>query len=372
MIILKAPQAKVLAAVQAVAGIVERKNTLAILSNVMIRKSGESVQFTASDLNAQIQTTAQLGGDDADFGTTVSARKLIDILRSLPADQVVSLKSSDNRLTLQSGKSRFTLQTLPAQDFPLMESGIQPASPFSLPRKALCDLIEQVDFAMAANDVRFYLNGVYLQAQDTTLRVVATDGHRLAYAQAKLESSVGEQSIIIPRKAVLELKRLMAADESSDATSITVQISANHASFQIGELRFVTKLIDGKYPDYNRAICRDHPHSVTLGRLPLLASLQRSAIMVSDKFKGISLSFDAGRLSLSARNNEAEELHEELDVEYTGPAVEIGLNVAYLQDALSALDTTMATISFTSSSASINVTDPHKSEVLYVLMPMRQ
>jgi DNA polymerase-3 subunit beta len=190
MIVLKAAQEKILGALQAVSGIVERRHTLPILANVLLRKTGKQLEFTTSDLEIQVRTTQELGGDDASFNTTVGARKLIDILRSLPTDQLVSLSAAQNKLTLQAGKSRFTLQTLPAEDFPLVNESVDFGPAFSVPQKTLRSLVNQVHFAMAVHDIRYYLNGILFIAEGRQLTLVATDGHRLALAQATLDNEV--------------------------------------------------------------------------------------------------------------------------------------------------------------------------------------
>src|SRR6266513_1034924 len=217
MIVLKAAQEKVLNALQAVAGIVERRHTLPILANVLVRKSGAQIEFTTSDLEIQVRTSAELDGDAGNFATTVGARKLIDILRSLPADQVVTLSSSQSKLTLQGGKSRFTLQTLPADDFPLVQEAADFGPSFSVPQKVLKALINQVHFAMAVHDIRYYLNGILFVAEGRSLTLVATDGHRLALAQATLDVEIPKQEVILPRKTVLELQRLLRDDSGEGA-----------------------------------------------------------------------------------------------------------------------------------------------------------
>ena len=207
MIVLKATQDKVLSVFQSVSGIVERRHTLPILANVMIRKTGSALQFTTSDLEIQIRTTAELDGDTGNFTTTVGARKLIDILRTMPADQTVSLESSQNKLILKGGKSKFTLQTLPAEDFPLVQEAANFGPKFSVPQKTLKDLLGQVSFSMAVHDIRYYLNGILFVAEGKQLSLVATDGHRLAFASATLDVEVPKQEVILPRKTVLEMQR---------------------------------------------------------------------------------------------------------------------------------------------------------------------
>src|SRR5438270_3194313 len=217
MIVLKAAQEKFLGALQAVAGIVERRHTLPILANVLVRKSGGTIEFTTSDLEIQVRTSAELGGDGGNFSTTVGARKLIDILRSLPPDQTVTLSSTQTKLTLAGGKSRFTLQTMPADDFPLVQESADFGPMFSVPQKTLKNLIAQVHFAMAVHDIRYYLNGILFVAEGKSLTLVATDGHRLALAQANLDVEIPKQEVILPRKTVLELQRLLRDDSGEGA-----------------------------------------------------------------------------------------------------------------------------------------------------------
>ena len=239
MIVLKASQENIVAALQSVVGIVERRHTLPILANVMIQKTPQSVQLTSSDLEIQIRTEADLGGDSANFTTTVGARKLMDILRSMPSDQMVSLESQQSKLILKSGKSRFTLQTLPAEDFPLVQESPSFGPMFSIPQKTLKELLHQVSFAMAVHDIRYYLNGILFVAEGKQLSLVATDGHRLAYTSATLELEVPKQEVILPRKTVLELLRLLSDKEGM----IDMQFANNQAKFKFEGKEFVTKLV---------------------------------------------------------------------------------------------------------------------------------
>ena len=300
MIVLKAPQEKFLGALQAVAGIVERRHTLPILANVLIKKTGGHIEFTTSDLEIQVRTTGEFDGDAGDFATTVGARKLIDILRSMPADQVVSLSAAQSKVTLQGGKSRFTLQTMPADDFPLVQEGADFGATFGVPQKILKSLINQVHFAMAVHDIRYYLNGILFVAEGTQLTLVATDGHRLALAQATLETEIPKQEVILPRKTVLELQRLLKDEKDGGNEPIEMRFAGNQAKFTFGGMEFVTKLVEGKFPDYNRVIPKNHKNSVTIGRAPLLSSLQRAAILTSDKFKGVRLNFEPGTLRIAS------------------------------------------------------------------------
>jgi DNA polymerase III subunit beta len=364
MIVLKAAQEKLLNTLQAVSGIVERRHTLPILANVLIRKTGGQIELTTSDLEIQVRTTAEFDGDASNFATTVGARKLIDILRALPSDQTVSLSANQNKLTLQGGKSRFTLQTLPSDDFPLVQEAADFGPMFSVPQKML---INQVHFAMAVHDIRYYLNGILFVAEGKSLTLVATDGHRLALAQATLDVEIPKQEVILPRKTVLELQRLLKDED----TPIEMRFAGNQAKFGFSGMEFVTKLVEGKFPDYNRVIPKNHKNHVTLGRAPLLSSLQRAAILTSEKFKGVRVNIEPGVLRIASSNAEQEEAKEELEIDYNGDTIEIGFNVTYLMDALANMSVEMIKIELQDTNSSALITVPEQAGFKYVVMPMR-
>ncbi len=367
MIVLKATQDKVLSVLQSVAGIVERRHTLPILANVLIRKTGSALQLTTSDLEIQIRTTAELDGDAGNFTTTVGARKLIDILRTMPSDQTVSLESNQNKLILKGGKSRFTLQSLPAEDFPLVQEAANFGPSFSVPQKTLKELLHQVSFAMAVHDIRYYLNGILFVAEGKQLSLVATDGHRLAFASAMLDVEVPRQEVILPRKTVLEMQRLLSDKEGA----IEMQFAGNQAKFTFEGMEFVTKLVEGKFPDYNRVIPKNHKNTITMGRTALLATLQRTAILTSEKFKGVRLNLEPGVLRVASSNAEQEEAVDELEIDYNGDAIEIGFNVTYLIDALTNMDQDMVQVDLADSNSSALITIPDNTTFKYVVMPMR-
>ena len=376
MIVLKTAQINILSALQAVAGVVERRHTLPILANVLIRKTSENLELTTSDLEIQVRTRAELGGDGGNFSTTVGARKLIDILRSMPADQIVTLTANQNKLTLQGGKSRFTLQTLPADDFPLVQEAADFGPAFSVPQKALKGLINQVHFAMAVHDIRYYLNGILFVAEGKSLTLVATDGHRLALAQATLDVEIPKQEVILPRKTVLELQRLLKDEKDGKAGEdpggmIEMRFAGNQAKFSFSGVEFVTKLVEGKFPDYNRVIPKNHKNVVTLGRVPFLSSLQRAAILTSEKFKGVRVNIEPGTLRIASSNAEQEEAKEELEIDYAGDSIEIGFNVTYLIDALSNMSVEMITLELQDTNSSALITVPEQAGFKYVVMPMR-
>jgi DNA polymerase-3 subunit beta len=333
----------------------------------MIQKTPQSVQLTSSDLEIQIRTEADLGGDNANFTTTVGARKLMDILRSMPSDQTVSLESQQSKLILKSGKSRFTLQTLPAEDFPLVQESPSFGPMFSIPQKTLKELLHQVSFAMAVHDIRYYLNGILFVAEGKQLSLVATDGHRLAYTSATLEVEVPKQEVILPRKTVLELLRLLSDKEGM----IDMQFANNQAKFKFEGKEFVTKLVEGKFPDYNRVIPKNHKNSVTLGRVTLLNTLQRTAILTSDKFKGVRINLETGLLRVAASNAEQEEAVDELEIDYNGDSIEIGFNVTYLIDVLTNMSQDMVRMDLADSNSSVLVTMAENPNFKYVVMPMR-
>src|SRR4051812_11902522 len=367
MIVLKAAQEKLLNALQAVSGIVERRHTLPILANVLIRKTGGAIEFTTSDLEIQVRTADDFDGDAANFSATVGARKLIDILRALPSDQVVTLSANASKLTLQGGKSRFTLQTLPSDDFPLVQEAADFGPMFSVPQKTLKALINQVHFAMAVHDIRYYLNGILFVAEGKSLTLVATDGHRLALAQATLDVEIPKQEVILPRKTVLELQRLLKDED----TAIEMRFAGNQAKFGFSGMEFVTKLVEGKFPDYNRVIPKNHKNHVTLGRAPLLSSLQRAAILTSEKFKGVRVNIEPGTLRIASSNAEQEEAKEELEIDYSGDTIEIGFNVTYLMDALANMSQEMIKIELQDTNSSALITVPEQAGFKYVVMPMR-
>jgi DNA polymerase-3 subunit beta len=338
-----------------------------ILANVLLRKTGGTIEFTTSDLEIQVRTRAELGGDGGNHATTVGARKLIDILRSLPADQLITLSGAQNKLTLQAGKSRFTLQTLPAEDFPLVNESADYGPAFSVPQKTLKHLINQVHFAMAVHDIRYYLNGILFVAEGRALTLVATDGHRLALAQAQLEADIPKQEVILPRKTVLELQRLLRDEDAA----IEMRFAGNQAKFAFSGMEFVTKLVEGKFPDYNRVIPKNHKNAIVTGRAPLLASLQRAAILTSEKFKGVRVNVEPGVLRIASSNAEQEEAKEELEIDYNGDAIEIGFNVTYLIDALANMPQEMVKLELQDSNSSALITVPEQAGFKYVVMPMR-
>ncbi|MEW5889124.1 MAG: DNA polymerase III subunit beta [Pseudomonadota bacterium] len=367
MLLIKTPRDKILSPLQSVCGIVEKRHTLPILSNVLIEKDGEKLTMLATDIEIQIKTHADgaAGADKA--AVTVGARKLQDILRSLPDGVEVSLTMEDKRLQVRAGKSRFNLQTLPAEDYPRMAQADQSQAQLELTQRQFKRLLGLVQYAMAQQDIRYYLNGLLLVVTGEEMRVVATDGHRLAFASEELAESQARTEVILPRKTVLELSRLLADNDEA----LNIRLAPNQAVFRFGDIELVSKLIDGKFPDYERVIPQGHGKIVTVPRQTLLQSLLRAAILTNEKFRGVRLVLAAGSLKIISSNADQEEALEEIEVDYNGEALDIGFNVTYLLDVLNNVSVENVECRFADANSSALITLPDNSRFKYVVMPMR-
>ncbi|MGL6071162.1 DNA polymerase III subunit beta [Craterilacuibacter sp.] len=367
MLILQAERDALLKPLLAVTGIVERRHTLPILSNVLIEKKGGVVSFLATDLEIQITTASpeELPGED--FRLTTSAKKLQDILRAIP-NTTVTLDSQDGgRLVLKAGKSRFNLQTLPADDFPFVSPNGAAESTFSLPQRDLKRLLSQVQFAMAVQDIRYYLNGLLLQTEGDQVRLVSTDGHRLAFASATHDGNLPKTEVILPRKTIIELYKLL---QDSDET-IQIELLNNQVRFSFGSTVIISKVVDGKFPDYNRVIPLDNDRLFLIDRLSFLHALQRAAILANEKFRGVRLVLKNGAMSILCTNSEQEEAEEELEIAYDGGELEIGFNINYLLDVLTNLPADTLQLAFGDAGRSALFTIPGNSNFKYIVMPMR-
>jgi len=358
-----------LAPLQSVSGIVEKRHTLPILSNVLLEKKAELLTLLATDIEIQITTTTIAATGDGDGAVTVGARKLQDILRSLPESAEVSLNLDDKRLQVRAGKSRFTLQTLPAEDFPRMALSDGDLKKITVTQKQFRQLLAQTQYSMAAQDVRYYLNGLLLLIDGSELRAVATDGHRLAYASMPLEVEVAStrQELILPRKTVLELSRLLADNDDP----LLIELASNQIRFKFGHINLVSKLIDGKFPDYERVIPATLKNVVALNRAALLQSMVRAAILTNEKFRGVRLVLSAGIMKIMAANAEQEEAQEEIEVDYSGDEIDVGFNVGYLLDVLNNTSVETVEWGFNDASSSALLSVPGNDRFKYVVMPMR-
>jgi len=350
---------------QSVIGVVERRQTMPILSNVLLVARSGKLSVTGTDLEVELVAASDVSvtqpGD-----VTVPGRKLLDIVRTLPEKTQITLSREGEKVVLKGGRSRFTLSSLPAAEFPVIED-INAQQTLQLTQKDCRRLIDKTHFAMAQQDVRYYLNGTLLETDGATLRAVATDGHRLSLCEAQLGTKGKElQQIILPRKGVLELLRLLDGDGDMEVT-----IGTNHVRVQIGEVRFTSKLIDGKFPEYRRVIPPQPPRIMTAGRDALRQALQRTSILSNEKYRGVRLTFAPNLLTIQAHNPEQEEAEDQLEVGFEGDEIEIGFNVTYLLDALAAIDADTVEIGLTDANSSCLIRAPGDATVKYVVMPMR-
>ena len=352
---------------QIVSGIVERRHTLPILANILIRKDGERVSFLSTDIEVQITTHAMVGVGADVAATTVAARKLLDILRALPDSNEVTLTLANKRMTVQSGKSRFALQTLGAEEFPTVAQAEHYNAKVTLPQKTLKHLFNMVHFSMAQQDIRYYLNGLLLVVDGKNVIAVATDGHRLAFCQVETEQEFERQEVIIPRKTILELQRLL--DDNDEP--VQIEIANNQVKLTFADIELISKLVEGKFPDYTRVVPKGYKNNFTIGRDQLLRSLQRAAIMTSDKFKGVRCIVTPGSMKVSSTNADQEEALEEIEIDYGGDSVDIGFNVTYLLDVLNNLKSDSVNIALGDANSSALITVPDNPDFKYVVMPMR-
>ena len=356
----------ILAPLQKVIGAVERRQTLPILGNVLLKSTGGDLSLTATDLEIEMVANIDSSGSE-DFQTTIPARKLLDICKALPDSSEINFTVDESRVSLTSARSRFTLASLPAKDFPGLDE-ISALQSFSIPQNQLKSLFDKTSFAMAQQDVRYYLNGILMEISPGKIKLVATDGHRLALSETELETGVEEdKQIIIPRKAVLELSRLLEPGDSS----ANCMLSQNHLRVETSTLVFTTKLIDGKFPDYQRVIPVDGNKIMEVNRETLKQAMSRIAILSNEKYRGIRLTFSSGNLSIQANNPDQEEAEEELQVDYTESDMEIGFNVTYLIDVLNVLNSEKVQIKLKDSNSSAIISDSQDDSSLYVVMPMR-
>ena len=360
-----ATREELLGPVQNVIGVVERRQTMPVLSNVLLSAKNNRLSVTGTDLEVELVSAAPLTVA-APGEVTVPGRKLLDILRATPEGTNVTLAAEADRLVVRAGRSRFTLSTLPAAEFPVVED-IQAMQVLKLTQADFRNLVDKTHFSMAQQDVRYYLNGLLLESEGGRLRAVATDGHRLALCETKLHERVtGKQQVILPRKGVLELQRILGTEGD-----VEFSLGMNHVRCEIGDIRFTSKLIDGKFPEYSRVIPANATRIIDADRETLRQSLHRTAILSNEKYRGIRLNIKPNLLTLQAHNPEQEEAEDQIEVNYEGEEIEIGFNVTYLLDALSAIETARVNIALTDANSSCLVTAAEADGAKYVVMPMR-
>lgn len=350
----------------AVNGIVERRHTLPILSNLLVEGENGKISLTATDLEMQISMMVECEIPEQ-FATTVSAKKLLDICRSLAEGSQIKLADQDSRLQVSTGRSKFNLQTLPAADYPTMTRTPNTQLTLRMAQKSFRHLLKQVEFSMAQQDIRYYLNGLLLEVNGEKLHVVGTDGHRLSYVSTDLDQTFEKQEVILPRKTVGELIKLL--DDSEE--EIVIEISSNQANFTFSNIRLISKVIDGKFPDYNRVIPVGHQNRFSLNRMEVLQAMQRASILSNEKYRGIRMVLGANTLRLISSNSEQEEAEEEIEIAYSGEPLDVGFNVTYLIDVLNNVQSETVEFAFADANSSCLVTVPDNANFRYVVMPMR-
>lgn len=348
-----------------VAGVVERRQTLPILSYILIRASDGKITFTGTDLEVEVVATAS-GKVDGSGDLTVPARKLLDICRALPEGATVTISKQGEKVSVKAGKSRFSLSTLPPKDFPVVDGGHFEQG-LTINQSVLKSTIDRAAFCMAQQDVRYYLNGLYVELNGRRLRAVATDGHRMALADTECEGAPKALEIIIPRKGVQEISRLLTSAEDD----VRLEISANHVRLTFTDLVFTSKLIDGKFPDYTKVIPTSQSKLIKLDRAAFREALSRVAILANEKYRGVRLGLETGRLAISAHNPEQEEAAEEVETSYSGDSLEIGFNVNYLLEATAAIDAVEILLGLNDSNSSCTLRSPVSDKTQYIVMPMR-
>ncbi|MAM69965.1 MAG: DNA polymerase III subunit beta [Gammaproteobacteria bacterium] len=352
---------------QLVTGVVERRQTLPVLSNVLLVLEGQQLSMTGTDLEVELVGRVEVESGAESGEVTVPARKLMDICKSLPDDAEMKFALDDNKLVIRSGRSRFTLSTLPPSDFPSVDGSAESLE-FKVAQERLKQMLDSTSFAMAQQDVRYYLNGMLFEVSPNYLRVVASDGHRLAMDTEDMKTpAASDMQVIVPRKGILELARLLG--EGTEDVSIT--IGSNHIRATTANFTFTSKLVDGKFPDLERILPKGGDKKLIADRDQLRQSLNRTAILSNEKFRGIRLMLNKDEIKILANNPEQEEAEEIVQVEYDGAAFEIGFNVSYLVDVLSVLDTDTVQLIMSDPNSSALIQGDDGSHTLYVVMPMR-
>ncbi len=357
--------------VKIVSGIVERNQSLPVVSNILIEQSNANVRFTSTDLDIQIQTEAAVGADGREFSFTISAQKIGEILGSLDAQEKVEIDVSNNgQAVLRTSSGDFTMKTLPVRDFPILQSGEWNAE-FAITAKKLRYLLSMTSFAMANNDIRYYLNGVLFVLQGERIQCVATDTHRLAYCEGEISDfSCGEEvQVIIPRKTVRELLRILPETDAN----VRAQFSHSQCSFSFDGVNFISKLIEGRFPDFKRVMPTPETNNrpISISREKLITALKRAQILTNEKFKGVRWIFSKDHLRIIGSNANQEEAFQDLEVEWEWEDLEIGFNVVYLLEVLQSLKTSEIVCRFASSPKSVLLTMPDTMNFQYVIMPMR-
>lgn len=367
MILVKTDRDILLRPLLAVSGVVEKRHTLPILSNVLLRRTSSGLNMLATDLELQVSTDLPLIDVPSESAITISAKKLVDILRAIPDKTDVALETTETRVVVKAGKSKFSLQTLPADEYPMMQSSVSEEQALTLPQSQLKYLLSLVQFAMAHQDIRYYLNGLLIVVEQDHLRLIATDGHRMSYVRVPLQHNLPPQQVIVPRKTVVEIFKQLEDNDNP----VSIHLGEKQISFDFSGIRVLSKLIEGAFPDYNRVIPQNNTRVFEQDRLPLLQALQRAAILSNEKFRGVRLVLTDGLLTIISNNAEQEEAQEEVEIDYNGGSLDIGFNISYLLDVLNNVKPEKIRIALGETGGSMLLTFITDIEFRHVVMPMR-
>lgn len=358
---------ELVAPVQMVSGAVEKRQTLPVLANLLLKVSDGQLSITATDLEVEMSVKIPLEAEYVEGDTTVPARKFLEICKSLSTDNPIKINLDDGRLRISSGRSRFSLSTISAQEFPNIEQAVFNHK-LTINSYVLKSLFDKTQFAMAHQDVRYYLNGMLLELNNNTLLSVATDGHRLALSKVEIKENFEELiQAILPRKGVLEASKVLASSEQD----CTLELNSNHIRITLGHFTFTSKLIDGRFPDYDKVLPKNANHLMVAKKDRIKDAFSRASILCNEKFRGIRLNLENNKLVIHANNPEQEEAEVELDVDYNDDSLEIGFNVGYLMDALNAIKSDNVRFNLGDSNSSVLIESDDSSDSLYVVMPMR-
>jgi len=361
-------QSQLVPSLQLVSGEVEKRQTLPVLANLLIKVENAILSITATDLEIEMSVELTLDNPSQDGDITVPARKLVDICRSLSSDSLIEFQLVDSRLKIQTGKNRFSLSTISAQEFPNIEDARFDES-LTISSQSLKDLIDKTQFAMAQQDVRYYLNGMLFEFEDNKLLTVATDGHRLALSRLQLDgqSVANKMQAIVPRKGVMEATKLLSSSDSQ----CQIKLNNNHLRIILDKYIFTSKLVDGRFPDYDKVLPKQAKRELISDRETIKDAFSRASILCNEKFRGVRLNISNSKLVIHANNPEQEEAEIELDIDYNSEDMEIGFNVGYLVDALNAIKTEKVRFNLGDSNSSVLIESDENADSLYVVMPMR-
>ena len=359
-------KAQIVDSLQNAAAVAERRQTIPILANLRLKTVNGKLEVTATDLEIQIKTYSDLIEIQEEGETTVSARKMSELCRSLPEEENVNFSLSNGKLTVSSSNFHADFATISPDDFPEIEIN-EEQTPVTVESSVLKRLLSKTSFSMASQDVRYYLNGMLLEIEGNKINGVATDGHRLAFSSASTNSADLTVRNILPRKAVLELSKLLSPNKGS----VELLVGASYVDVRSENLSFSSKLIDGKYPDYNKVFPTGEPFPLEISKEILQSALSRASVLSNEKYRGVRFQLSENKLKLTANNPEQESAEEEVDVIYKGSELEVGFNIGYLLDVLNTIDSETVSFEFYGEDSSCIIKEQNSEDDVYVIMPMR-